>query len=282
MVLEGYSLRLSRKLGTFERLAGLSVPKFSQLLKDIAPIWVEAEHKRLSKAPRKRDIGAGNSYKLPLCDILLMLLIYYRTYITHEFLGFLFKLDNSNVGRCINRLNPCLAKHFRIPERKIISKEEAETLFFDGTEQPIQRPKKKKARKSCYSGKKKRHTLKIQAVSNDKEEIRAVSKSLHGRKHDKKIYDQTRVVCPPNSQKVGDTAYIGTSLKTPHKKPKGGELTTEQKQENREISSKRVVVEHAIGRMKRFQILAQRFRNPRKSHTLIVKNIAGLANLAAA
>lgn len=91
-----------------------------------------------------------------------------------------------------------------------------------------------------------------------------------------------RVLSPPGSVRVGDTAYIGTSVKTPHKKPKGKKLTPEQKHYNKALSSRRVVAEHAIGRMKRYQILAQRFRNPRKSHTLILKNIAGLANLAAA
>lgn len=119
-------------------------------------------------------------------------------------------------------------------------------------------------------------------VASKKAKILAISKSHHGSRHDKKIYDRVRVLSPPGSVRVGDTAYIGTSVKTPHKKPKGKKLTPEQKQYNKALSSRRVVAEHAIGRMKRYQILAQRFRNPRKSHTLILKNIAGLANLASA
>ena len=110
----------------------------------------------------------------------------------------------------------------------------------------------------------------------------AVSKSHHGSRHDKKVYDRARVLSPPGTIRAGDTAYIGTSVKTPHKKPKGKKLTDEQKRYNKAFSSRRVVAEHAIGRMKRYQILAQRFRNPRRTHTLILKNIAGLANLAAA
>lgn len=129
MVLQGHALRLSKKPEAFERLTGLSVVKFSQLLKDIEPLWEGAERKRLSRRPRKRAIGAGTPYSLPLGDILLMLLIYYRTYVTHAFLGFMFHLDDSNVGRCINRLKPCLAAHFRIPERRIVASEEAYTLF---------------------------------------------------------------------------------------------------------------------------------------------------------
>jgi DDE superfamily endonuclease len=118
-------------------------------------------------------------------------------------------------------------------------------------------------------------------VANRKAKILAVSKSHHGSRHDKKVYDRVRVLSPPGSTRAGDTAYIGTSVKTPHKKPKGKKLTPEQKKYNKAFSSRRVVVEHATGRMKRYQILAQRFRNPRRTHTLILKNIAGLANLAA-
>jgi hypothetical protein len=129
MALQGHALRLSRQPEAFERLTGLSVAKFLQLLKDIEPLWEAAERKRLSKRERKRAIGAGTPYSLPLGDILLMLLIYYRTYVTHAFLGFMFHLDDSNVGRCINRLKPCLAAHFRIPERRIVASEEAYTLF---------------------------------------------------------------------------------------------------------------------------------------------------------
>lgn len=88
------------------------------------------------------------------------------------------------------------------------------------------------------------------------------------------------MLAPPGVGKVGDLAYQGTGLKVPHKKPKGGKLTAEQKRYNKALSSRRTkAAEHAIGRMKRHQILAQRFRNPKKTHTLIVKNIVGLTNL---
>jgi hypothetical protein len=129
MALQGHALRLSKKPEAFERLTGLPVAKFSQLLAAVEPLWEAAERKRLSQRKRRRAIGAGTPYSLALCDILLMLLIYYRTYVTHAFLGFMFHLDDSNVGRCINRLKPCLAAHFRIPERRIVASEEAYTLF---------------------------------------------------------------------------------------------------------------------------------------------------------
>ena len=43
------------------------------------------------------------------------------------------------------------------------------------------------------------------------------------------------------------------------KKPKGRELTQEQKESNRSISSFRELVEHAIGEAKRCRIVKERF-----------------------
>ena len=52
----------------------------------------------------------------------------------------------------------------------------------------------------------------------------------------------------------------GINVKMPTKKPKGKELTVEQKEANRSISSFRVLVEHAIGGAKRCRIVKDRFR----------------------
>ena len=96
--------------------------------------------------------------------------------------------------------------------------------------------------------------------------------------HDKKIYDQSRMTNAKGINRDADTGYHGTAMRTPHKKPKGGQLTNEQKAFNRSFSSSRVKVEHGIGGMKRFGIAGQRFRNPRRTHTILMKNVAGLAN----
>jgi hypothetical protein len=69
-----------------------------------------------------------------------MLLIDYRTYTTHAFLGFLFGVDDSAVGRNINPLQPLLAGIFRIPERRVkLDPEDIRELFFDATERPTRR-----------------------------------------------------------------------------------------------------------------------------------------------
>ena len=100
------------------------------------------------------------------------------------------------------------------------------------------------------------------------------------KKHDKKLYDETKLIRPKEIDLTGDLGYYGANqIKLPHKKPKGKELTKQQKQYNTELSRKRIKVEHSFGKMKIYQILSQRFRNPLSKHTIIFKNIAGLHNL---
>ena len=168
-----------------------------------------------------------------------------------------------------------------------IEEDEFMTLFFDGTEQEIERPQKKQ--KIHYSGKKKRHTIKHQIVVIRKKKklghgkqkrklrIAAVSKSFTGRIHDKQMYVRTKVQKSRGTKGVGDSGYQGTDLEVPHKKPRGKQLT--KKQSNRNHSSNRVCVEHGIGKMKIWRIIKDTFRNQTGSHTLIMKNVAGLHNL---
>jgi hypothetical protein len=109
--------------------------------------------------------------------------------------------------------------------------------------------------------------------------VAAVSAAFPGKVHDKRVDDTTRVVCPPGVKRTGDTGSVGTGLETPAKRPPGGELTARQKAGDRRISRRRVVAEHGIGKMKVWRIAAQRYRNPVRRHTLIMKDVAGLQNL---
>ena len=103
--------------------------------------------------------------------------------------------------------------------------------------------------------------------------------SVPGKMHDKKLYDRSRVVAPPDAKRTGDTAYLGTGLKTPTRKPRGRRVDRGQKAENRRVSRRRVVAEHGIGKMKVWRVASERYRNPVGRHTLIMKNVAGLHNL---
>jgi DDE superfamily endonuclease/Helix-turn-helix of DDE superfamily endonuclease len=282
--------RLRRSPNAFRQLTGITPFVFDQLLADLTPRYEHAEAKRKDRPDRRRQPGAGRKHALTLADRLLMLLIYYRTYTTHAFLGFLFGVDDSAVCRNINPLQPLLAGLFRIPERRVeISEDEIRELFFDATERPTRRPKR--GQRAFYSGKKKRHTIKTQIVVARRRKsagsdpgprrlrIVAVSGSVPGSIHDKKLHDESPVVAPPDVKRTGDTAYLGTGLKTPTRKPRGQKLSDEQKAANRKLSIRRVAAEHGIGKMKIWRIASERYRNPVNKHTLMMKNVAGLHNL---
>jgi hypothetical protein len=271
-------------------MTGITPAAFDDLLAQLTPRSEQAEARRKSRPGRRRKPGGGRKHALALADRLLMLLIYYRTYVTHAFLGFLFGLDDSAVGRNINPLQPLLAGIFRIPERRVaLAEDEIRELFFDATERPTRRPGR--GQRQFYSGKKKRHTIKAQLVVVRRRKppgpgvgprrlrIAAVSESFPGRVHDKKIYDAARVVAPPGVKRTGDTAYLGTGLETPARKPRGGELTAQQKAGNRRVARRRIAAEHGIGKMKVWRVASERYRNPISKHTLVMKNVAGLHNL---
>lgn len=64
----------------------------------------------------------------------------------------------------------------------------------------------------------------------------------------------------------------------PKKKTKKKPLTNEEIQNNRKLSSERVVNEHIIGKIKRFKITADKYRNRRKRFGLRFNLIAGVYN----
>ena len=286
---------LRRKPRAFRALTGLTVPVFDRVLADLQPVWEARRAKLALRKPRRRQPGAGAKPKLKLADRLLALLIYSRTYVSQEFVGVLLGVDASTICRACREVSLALAGVFRIPEKKVkLTEEEIAAAFVDATEQPTNRPKKRQ--KKWYSGKAKRHTIKHQVVvvkrrkqpgrraagqppSPRKQRIAAVSPAAPGKVHDKKLYDRTRLRAPPGLRMVGDTAYQGTGLETPKKKPRGGELTKRQKAGNRRKSRERVAVEHGIGKMKIWRIARDKNRNPRSRHTLMMKNVAGFHNL---
>src|SRR4051794_15682488 len=133
--------RLRRSPKAFRQLTGITPLVFDKLLADLTPRYEQADARRKDRPDRRRRPGAGRKHALDLADRLLMLLIYYRTYTTHAFLGFLFGVDDSAVGRNINPLQPLLAGIFRIPERRIrLEPEGMRGVFFGATARPHRRP----------------------------------------------------------------------------------------------------------------------------------------------
>ncbi len=99
-----------------------------------------------------------------------------------------------------------------------------------------------------------------------------LSKTVEGKKHDKKTADEEAIKYPKGVVLQQDTGFQGYApegviIKQPKKKPRGKELTQEEKAENRKLSGVRVVIEHLISGAKRMRIVKEEMR-------LKVKNVS--------
>ena len=125
--------------------------------------------------------------------------------------------------------------------------------------------------------------MKTQVVVDKKHGTIICTAFSEGRKHDFNIYKKSGVHAKSSAKITTDTAFIGikkfhANSELPHKSSKNHKLTKEQKKENHRISSERVVNEHAIGFVKRFKIVSDRYRNRRKRFGLRFNLIAGICN----
>lgn len=104
-----------------------------------------------------------------------------------------------------------------------------------------------------------------------------------GKDHDFKLFRDSKTHILPQTKAVTDSGYQGLQklhAKTdlPKKKTKNRPLSKEDKKSNRKLSGERVLNEHVIGRIKRFKIIAERYRNRRKRFALRFNLIAGIYN----
>src|SRR5712692_11481356 len=132
--------QLKEKRLVFKQLSGMRVTEFEEVCRRVRPLW-EAEEAK--KCPQGR-----RSHFQTLEDRLLALFMYYRTYVTHEWIGYLFGMHNANVCRQFQRLEPLVARVIHIKKDRTLTKEKVEAILVDATEQPIQRPRKRHAQKS--------------------------------------------------------------------------------------------------------------------------------------
>ena len=106
----------------------------------------------------------------------------------------------------------------------------------------------------------------------------------NGKRHDFRLFKESKVQIHPDINVLTDTGYQGLQkihVKTqmPKKRSKKNPLTREDKENNQNLSRDRVLNENAIGMLKRFKIIADRYRNRRKRFCLRFNLIAGIYNL---
>ena len=105
----------------------------------------------------------------------------------------------------------------------------------------------------------------------------------NGRKHDFRLFKESRVHILPETLLEADTGYWGlanlhANSSLPPKRSKKHPLTKQERRESRIISSQRILVEHTIRFVKRFCILSECYRNRRHRFALRFSLIAGICN----
>lgn len=292
--------RLKMKPHQFQSFTGIRPNEFDKILEQAEAGYERFEHKRLGRRKRQRKLGAGRKFKHDLQDRILMCLVDLRLNLTCTVMSYLFGLNESNICRNLHQMRKLLKRHLPEPARimaaqkKISSVEELFHLYpdlkviVDGTEQPLERPKNQDKQRRYYSGKKKRHTIKKQVTVNRDGLILSVSPAAEGKRHDYKVFQDNHTMeelIPKEVEALLDSGYQGVQKDHPERKihlPKKATklhpLGEEAKALNRALSSERVRVEHAIGRLKFFKILSERFRHALDSYDEIFSVVAGLVN----
>ncbi len=293
--------RLQRFPSVFKSMTGLHVVQFDALTTDVLPRFHAAELARLNRPTRQRAIGGGPGFDLDPRNQILLTVIWLRLYPIHEVLAYLFGVSDTTVGRVITRVLPLLEASgqdtMRLPDpgRKrrrsldaLLSDTPDLAVVIDTFEQPVQRPQERKLADTYYSGKKKRHTLKSQvAVDEETGQVVDVPESVRGPAADIKVLEASKLLerLPEGVGAIGGLASVGIEKlhpqglgAAPRRKPRGKERPAEDVCYNRAFSKRRIVVEHTIGRMRRFQSITQLDRNHREQHTARVRAVAGLVN----
>jgi hypothetical protein len=297
---------------------GITGEQFWELVQQMSAHYPAHLHYQRARPERRRVVGAGRSYDLSLALRTALVLTYMRLHIPQATVATLFGATQSDVSRELRRLVPLIVQCLPCPvewtvtdeplpppPEQLVLVELAEgRVLIDATEQRVSRPHDATVQKAYYSGKKHLHTLKTQLVTDGAHHIKAITTAVPGAKHDKALCDQAHTLerLPDGCEADADKGYQGLAaqvalvtvqdaasgdiqlvprltVQTPFKKPRGAELTDEQKAFNRALGAIRIRVEHCIGWAKNWAILATRFRCDHAIYTPIMRAICGFVNV---
>ena len=234
-------------------------------------------------------------------DRLLFILTYLKTYALQVVHGRLFGMVQGKANQWIHVLLPALLAALRalgdaparsltaLAQRLGVSEADAATVVAPLEEEPApvaavpaaapaspllpmtgpngasSAPKTLLNRPTCYSGKKKDHTVKNVLLVNALLIILFLSDTYGGRVHDKRIADATPYPLPAGSRLLQDLGFLAFTLPEveilmPTKKPRGQELTLEQQLANQALHQRRLRIEHVNSSVKRCRIVKDRIR----------------------
>jgi len=177
---------------------------------------------KVSKKKKQRARGGGRRAKLPSSSAkLLFILVYQKTSPLQTAHGLQFGMSQGQVNYWVHRLLPVLQmslsemgmKPLRTGKEVADSIEGSEggaNLSLDAAERLLQRPVNEDKQREKYSGKRKTHTDKnLLLVNENTKKVVYLSETADGKKHDKKLADESRISYPKNASLTQDTGFQG-------------------------------------------------------------------------
>lgn len=273
-------------------ILGINYQQWQQLVERAIAYERKQRQKLELQKVRINAPGAGRKPILSRKEEIGLCLFYLRQMPTFEVLGIQFGISKTEANDTFHKwllifrkvLPASLLEQLKNqPENRemLLSFLEEIELLVDTTEQARERPKPYSEQKKFYSGKQKSHTFKNSVIScSVGEDIIDVLVGARGPEADKKLLSQQQAKFSTSQRFIGDKAYISAlRTVTPDKKPRGGQLTQKQREQNRQISKRRIFIEHLIRRLKIFRVAGDRFRLNPKHYSLAIYTICGLVRL---
>ena len=273
-------------------MLGLSYDDFEQLLKQTKLAHHRHQEEKEKQKNRVNAKGGGRHNSLSIDEGVCLTIFYLRQAPNFEVLGLNFGVSKTTANdtfhywlMILRRILP--ASLLEQVERngddlsKILQELEEYRLLVDSFEQDRERPSDNDTQKKYYSGKKRRHTFKNQPIGLPKgEDIIDITVGKRGPESDITLFRVQQKNFSEKQLFSGDKASIGEeNILTPHKKPKNGELTALQKEENRVFSSSRIFIEHLIRRIRIFSIARIRFPLKSVNYCQVILTVCGLVRL---
>jgi hypothetical protein len=237
----------------YQRTTGLMVTQMQELVIRVG--------KALTK-PWNKPVGRPRS--LGLYRAVEVACMYLRQNGTEEFIGDLRDVSQATVSRIVTTLVPIIKAVLEefVPDAKdAITMVKGRACLVDGTITPCwsydEHPE-------LWSRKKGATGFNAQLISLLDGSPVYISDPLPGKTHDALAFTETPVekIVQESGGAIADKGYQGHVDATPRKTPRGGQLSTRDKECNAEISALRAPIERLVAHFKNWKMLHTDYRRP--------------------
>jgi hypothetical protein len=241
----------------YYRTTGLMLSQMQELVRRVHDALTEPWNKPIG---RPKSCGLYRAVEIAC--------MYLRQNCTQEFLGDLQDISQPTVSRIVTVLVPIITavlEEFVPTAQDAITMVNGRVCLVDGTITPCW---SYADHNELWSRKHGTTGFNAQLVTVLDGAAIYISDPLPGCTHDATAFTTTPVaeIVRHSGGGIGDKGYQGTDLVTPRKKPKGGELSTRDKENNAVISALRAPVERLVAHFKSWRIFHTDYRRPHRTY----------------